>query len=230
VLLAADALLTELNSIGDKITNAGTSIRVMLARAGLPHEPKKEIVARPPKGARSEDDDDDEDDEDSEEERNPEPPRKKKKGSVRLFLAHARPNTETVHTGARHPRAREDAARCGGEAALREQGSLVVRLHQLRYLLFLSNLYIILITAQSCSILTSAATAARSRCTARASTSRPGRRRGGGSTASKTTRTERNCGSEKCTNTCLPTCTNTVMHVCSLVDATPGKRPHLALT
>jgi hypothetical protein len=90
VLLTADALLTELNSIGDKITNAGTSIRVMLARAGLPHEPKKEIVARPPKGARSEEDDDDEDDDDKdseEEERDPEPPRKKKKGSVRLFIA-----------------------------------------------------------------------------------------------------------------------------------------------
>ena len=56
-MLTADALLRDLNDVGDLCTTAGDSLRVMLARAGLPYKKKPRPIAYP---------DDDEDEEDEE--------------------------------------------------------------------------------------------------------------------------------------------------------------------
>jgi hypothetical protein len=70
-----DALLKELNSIGDPITGAGMTLRLMLARAGLPHAPKPSPITRPR----------DPDDDGKEEEEDPEPPRKRKRSTVSVY-------------------------------------------------------------------------------------------------------------------------------------------------
>ena len=54
-MLTADALLRDLNSTTGTITKAGDSLRVMLARAGLPFAKKESAILYP-------DDEDDEDD------------------------------------------------------------------------------------------------------------------------------------------------------------------------
>lgn len=75
MFLTVDALLKDLNSIGDPITGAGITLRLMLARAGLPHAPKPSpfLIPRDP------------DDDEEEEEPEPEPPRKRMKSTVSAF-------------------------------------------------------------------------------------------------------------------------------------------------
>lgn len=64
LLVSAECLLRDYNEIGDKITNAGQCLRVMLCRAGLPFEKKKSAVIV----IDSEDEDDEDEDEDEDEE------------------------------------------------------------------------------------------------------------------------------------------------------------------
>lgn len=67
VLLTFDKTMSDFNSMADTISEIGAPLRVMLARAGLPYQPKPLAIL----GSAGEDDEDDEQEE--------EPPRKKAK-------------------------------------------------------------------------------------------------------------------------------------------------------